>query len=136
MTKEQWIVYLWSIYPSGEFTQIWIVFLILFALAMFFVAINHFDGYEDETTIWSKMGKWKIGIPSILIVFIIVSYLVPKRDYFILIIATPYIVDSGKSVIESLQDPNSKLSKLNKMTDKALDKALVYLDENDQAKDK
>ena len=136
MTKEQWLVYLWSIYPQGVFTQIWIVFLILFALAMFFVAINHFDGYEDETTIWSKMGKWKIGIPSILIVFIIVSYLVPKRDYFILIIATPYIVDSGKSVIESLQDPNSKLSKLNKMTDKALDKALVYLDENDQAKDK
>ena len=91
---------------------------------------NHFDGYEDETTLWSKMGKWKIAIPSILVVFIILSYLVPKRNHFLLIIATPYVVDSGKSIIESLQDPNSKLSKLNQMTDKALDKALMYFDEN------
>lgn len=134
MTKEQWLVYLWSIYPSGVFTQIWIVLLILFAIAIIFVAINHFDGYEDETTVWSKMGKWKIGIPSLLVIFIFLSLLIPKRDHFLLIIATPYVVDSDKSIIESLQDPNSKLSKLNKMTDKALDKALIYLDENEKDK--
>lgn len=135
MTKEQWLVYLWSIYPQGVFTQIWIVLFILFAIAIFFVAFNHFDGYADETTVWSKMGKWKIGIPSLLVIFIFLSLLIPKRDHFLLIIATPYVVDSGKSIIESLQDPNSKLYKLNKMTDKALDKVLVYLDENEKEKE-
>ena len=135
MTKEQWLVYLWSIYPQGVFTQIWIVLFILFAITICFVAFNHFDGCEDETTVWSKMGKWKIGIPSLLVIFIFLSLLIPKRDHFLLIIATPYVVDSGKSIIESLQDPNSKLYKLNKMTDKALDKVLVYLDENEKEKE-
>ena len=134
MTNEQWLVYLWSIYPNGLFIQIWAMLLIIFIIGMIPVAINHFDGYEDETTLWSKMGKWKIAIPSILVVFIILSYLVPKRDHFLLIIATPYVVDSGKSIIESLQDPNNKLYKLNKMTDKALDKALMYLGENENDK--
>ena len=134
MTNEQWLVYLWSIYPDGLFIQIWVMLLIIFIIGMIPVAINHFDGYEDETTLWSKMGKWKIAIPSILVVFIILSYLVPKRDHFLLIIATPYVVDSGKSIIESLQDPNNKLYKLNKMTDKALDKALMYLGENENDK--
>ena len=134
MTNEQWLVYLWSIYPDGLFIQIWVMLLIIFIIGMIPVAINHFDGYEDETTLWSKMGKWKIAIPSILVVFIILSYLVPKRDHFLLIIATPYVVDSGKSIIESLQDPNNKLYKLNKMTDKALDKALMYFGENENDK--
>ena len=130
MTNEQWLVYLWSIYPNGLFIQIWVMLLIVFIIGMIPVAINHFDGYEDETTLWSKMGKWKIAILSILVLFIFLSYLVPKRDHFLLIIATPYAVEAGKSIIESLNDPTSKLSKLNQMTDKALDKALKYLDEN------
>ena len=130
MTNEQWLVYLWSIYPNGLFIQIWVMLLIIFIIGMIPVAINHFDGYEDETTLWSKMGKWKIAILSILVLFIFLSYLVPKRDHFLLIIATPYAVEAGKSIIESLNDPTSKLSKLNQMTDKALDKALKYLDEN------
>ena len=81
------------------------------------------------------MGKWKIIIPSVLLVLIFLSNLVPSnRNHFLYIIATPYVVDSGKSIIESLQDPNSKLSKLNQMTDKALDKALMYLGENENDK--
>ena len=81
------------------------------------------------------MGKWKIIIPSVLIVLLFLSNLVPSnRNHFLYIVATPYVVDSGKSIIESLQDPNSKLSKLNQMTDKALDKALKYLDENENDK--
>ena len=133
MTNEQWLVYLWSIYPNGEIMKVWIVILLSFIGLIMLVAILHFDGYEDEITLWSKMGKWKIAIPSILVLFIILSYLVPKRDHFLLIIATPYVVDSGKNIIESLQDPNSKLHKLNQMTDKALDKALKYLDEDKQS---
>ena len=81
------------------------------------------------------MGKWKAIVPSVLLVLIFLCNLIPNnRNHFLYIIATPYVVDSGKSILESLQDPNSKLSKLNQMTDKALDKALLYLDEDKKDK--
>ncbi len=131
MTKEQWLVYLWSIYPNGEFMHIWGFSLFAFSIGMIFVAIHHFGGYEDNTSLWSKMGKWKAIIPSILILFMFISYLVPKREYFAYIIATPYAVDSGKSIVESLQDPNSKLSKLNSIMDKGLDKIIIELEKPD-----
>ena len=129
MTNEQWLVYLWSIYPNGLFIQIWVMLLIIFIIGMIPVAINHFDGYEDETTLWSKMGKWKIAIPSILVMFIIISYLVPKRDHFILILATPYAVEAGKSLADSLSDPTSKMFKLNQLVDKSLEKMLKEFSE-------
>ena len=134
MTNEQWLVYLWSIYPNGTLVQIWIVLLILFAVSMMMLATFHFDGYEDKNTVWSKLGKWKIAIPSILIVFIILSYLVPKRDHFLLILATPYAVEAGKSLADSLNDPTSKMFKLNQLVDKGLEKMLKELSESEKVK--
>ena len=129
MTNEQWLVYLWSIYPNGEFIRLWGVLLILFATGIMIAAIHHFSGYGDGTTVWSKLGKWKIAIPSILIVFIILSYLVPKRDHFLLILATPYAVEAGKSLADSLNDPTSKMFKLNQLVDKGIEKMLKELSE-------
>ena len=129
MTNEQWLVYLWSIYPNGLFILTWTTLLIVFAIGMAFIAAIHFDGYEDETTVWSKLGKWKIAIPSILVLFIFLSLLVPKRDHFILILATPYAVEAGKSLADSLNDPTSKMFKLNKLVDKSLEKMLKELSE-------
>ena len=142
MTQEQWLVYIWSIYPNGGFQVFWVLSLVLVLGLLTFAAINYFSdisGYryseeEKNTYVWRKLGKYKVIVPSVLLLFIFLSNLVPNREHFIYIIATPYVVDSGKSIIESLQDPNSKLYKLNKMTDKALDKALVYLDENENDK--
>ncbi len=137
MTNEQWLVYLWSIYPSGGYQAFYVVCLIIFLLISGMLLVLHSDEKESgkPKTIWYKMGKWKIIIPSVLLVLIFLSNLVPSnRNHFLYIIATPYVVDSGKSIIESLQDPNSKLYKLNKMTDKALDKALMYLGENENDK--
>ena len=144
MTNEQWLVYLWSIYPNGGFQVFWVACLSIVFLFLFFTATSFFSdtgGYryseeEKNTYLWRKLGKYKVIVPSVLLLFIFLSNLVPNREHFIYIIATPYVVDSGKSIIESLQDPNSKLYKLNKMTDKALDKALVYLDENVKEGDK
>ena len=137
MTNEQWLVYLWSIYPSGGYQVFYVICLCTFLVFISFMLIMYSDTsdrYKTET-IWFKMGKWKIIIPSVLIVLLFLSNLVPSnRNYFLYIVATPYVVDSSKSIIESLQDPNSKLSKLNQMTDKALDKALKYLDENENDK--
>ena len=143
MTQEQWLVYLWSIYPNGGFQQFWAICLVLVAGLLTFTAASFFSdtgGYryteeEKNTYLWRQLGKWKVIVPSVLLSFIFFSNLVPSREHFVYIIATPYVVDSGKSIIESLQDPNSKLYKLNKMTDKALDKALLYLDENEKEKE-
>ena len=139
MTNEQWLVYLWSIYPSGGYQLFYVLCLIVFLFFIGFMLLLHSDASESDKpkTIWFRMGKWKVIIPSVLLVLIFLCNLIPNnKNHFLYIIATPYVVDSGKSIIESLQDPNSKLSKLNQMTDKALDKALVYLDENVKEGDK
>ena len=129
MTNEQWLVYLWSIYPNGLFIQLWSILLIVFAMGMVLIAAIHFEGDNDETTLWSKMGKWKIVIPSILVLFIFLSNLVPKRDHFILILATPYAVEAGKTITDSLNDPTSKMFKLNQLVDKGLEKMLQEISE-------
>ena len=129
MTNEQWLVYIWSIYPNGEFIQIWTTLFVTFIVGIFFIGIIHHEGENDETTMWSKLGKWKIIIPSILAIFIFISYLVPKRDHFLLILATPYAVEAGKSLADSLNDPTSKMFKLNQLVDKGLEKMLKEFSE-------
>ena len=142
MTQEQWLVYIWSIYPNGGFQVFWVISLTLLLALLTFAAVSYFSdtgGYryseeEKNTYLWRKLGKWKIIMPSVLLLFIFLSNLVPSREHFAYIIATPYVVESGKSIVDSLNDPSSKLSKLNQMTDKALDKALLYLGENENDK--
>ena len=144
MTNEQWLVYIWSIYPNGGFKVFWVISLTLVVALLTFAAASYFSDtgvyrYSEEeknTYLWRKLGKWKIIMPSILLLFIFLSNFVPSREHFAYIIATPYVVESGKSIVESLNDPSSKLSKLNQMTDKALDKALLYLDDDKQPEQK
>jgi len=113
-----------------------VVVLLTFAAISFFSDTGGYRYSEEEknTYLWRKLGKWKIIMPSVLLLFIFLSNFVPNREHFAYIIATPYVVESGKSIVDSLQDPNSKLSKLNQMTDKALDKALLYFDEDKNEK--
>ena len=134
MTNEQWLVYLWSIYPNGGFIHLWIVLLVVFTTGIMFASIFHFNGYTDKKTLWTILGKWKIIIPSILVLFIFLSNLVPKRDHFILILATPYAVEAGKSLADSLNDPTSKMFKLNQLVDKSLEKMLKELSEPEEGK--
>ena len=134
MTNEQWLVYIWSIYPNGGFMHLWIVFIVLFTTGIMFASIFHFNGYTNEKTLWAILGKWKIIIPSILVLFIFLSLLVPKRDHFILIMATPYAVEAGKSLADSLNDPTSKMFKLNQLVDKGLEKILKELSEPEVGK--
>ena len=133
MTNEQWLVYLWSIYPNGLFIQIWIFLLVIYTLFITVLAAIHFDVSKKDSA-WSKIGKWKITIPSILVLFIFLSLLVPKRDHFLLIIATPYAVEAGKSLADSLNDPTSKMFKLNQLVDKSLEKMLQELSEPEKGK--
>ena len=140
MTQEQWLVYLWSIYPNGGFKVFWVMSLVLVLGLLTFAAASFFSdtgGYryseeEKDTYLWRQLGKWKVIVPSVLLLFIFLSNLVPSREHFAYIIATPYVVESGKSIVDSLNDPASKLYKLNSIMDKGLDKALIYLDENEK----
>ena len=138
MTKEQWLVYLWSIYPQGGFQIFWVACLAMVFLFLCFTAVSFFtdtSGWrasrytevEKDTYVWRKLGKWKVIVPSVLLSFIFISNLVPSREHFAYIIATPYVVESGKSIVDSLNDPTSKLSKLNSIMDKGLDKVLEEL---------
>ena len=141
MTQEQWLVYIWSIYPNGGFQVFWVICLILVVALLTFTAINYFSdtsGYryseeEKNTYLWRKLGKWKIIMPSVLLLFIFLSNLFPSREHFIYIIATPYVVESGKSIVDSLNDPASKLYKLNSIMDKGLDKVLDELTKKEKS---
>ena len=138
MTQEQWLVYIWSIYPNGGFQVFWVACLAMVFLFLCFTAASFFtdtSGWrasryteiEKDTYVWRKLGKWKVTVPSVLLSFIFISNLVPSREHFAYIIATPYVVESGKSIVDSLNDPTSKLSKLNSIMDKGLDKVLEEL---------
>ena len=128
MTKEQWLVYLWSVYPDGEFMFIWVFLLVMSTIYIITIGAIHFDVSKEDSA-WSKMGKWKIIIPAMLVLFIFLSYLVPKRDHFLLILTTPYAVEAGKSLADSLNDPTSKMFKLNKLVDKGFERMLQEISE-------
>ena len=141
MTNEQWLVYIWSIYPNGGFQVFWVLSLTLVFLFLCFAAIGYFSdtsGYryseeEKNTYLWRKLGKYKVIVPSVLLLFIFLSTLVPNREHFAYIIATPYVVESGKSIVDSLNDPTSKLHKLNSIMDKGLDKVLEELNQKEKS---
>ena len=42
MTNEQWLVYLWSIYPSGGFQVFWVISLILVLALLTLAAASFF----------------------------------------------------------------------------------------------
>ena len=143
MTQEQWLVYIWSIYPNGGFQVFWVISLVLVLFFLLFVAASFFSdtsGWraarytetEKNTYLWRKLGKYKVIVPSVLLLFIFLSNLVPSREHFAYIIATPYVVESGKSIVDSLNDPASKLYKLNSIMDKGLDKVLEELNKKEK----
>ena len=130
MTKEQWLVYIWSIYPQGGYQMFWSVSLII---SVGFIAILYavYTVDYDNNSAWIKLGKWKL-FPLFFLVMAFLSNFVPSRDNFMYIVATPYVVDSGKSLIDSLQDENSKLYKINQIMDKSLEKVLKNLNEEEK----
>ena len=141
MTQEQWLVYIWSIYPNGGFQVFWVMCLCVVAVFLFIAAASFFsdtNGYryseeEKDTYLWRQLGKYKVIVPSVLLLFIFLSNLVPNREHFAYIIATPYVVESGKSIVDSLNDPTSKLHKLNSIMDKGLDKVLEELNKKEKS---
>lgn len=132
LTNEQWLVYLWSIYPQGGVSVFWFIsFCIsLVIVLILWIGYSGTDIGKRDSTQFVKMGKYKIFIPLFFMLMLFLSQLVPSRNNFMFIVATPYIVENGKSIVDSLQDPTSKAYKLNQLMDKGLDKMIIALDKN------
>ena len=148
MTNEQWLIYIYGIYPEGGFQIFYIVLLAIFLITTFIILrSNYYDivnaNYNPRTserfipetkqlaleqTMYLRLGKLKYIVPSILLLLSFLCNLVPNKSTFMYIVAAPYVVDSTKSLIDSLQDPTSKAYKLNQLLDKGLDKAIQALD--------
>ena len=140
-------IYIYSIYPEGGFQAFYVITAILSVLFILALRMNYFDtinkAYNPVTSEkftsqtkseylatlgYAKLGRLKIIIPAILIVLAFLCNFIPNKNAFIYIIATPYLVDGAKSAVDLLQDPTSKLYKINQLVDKGLDKALQELD--------
>lgn len=147
MTNEQWLVYIYSIYPDGGFQAFYMITAVLCLAFILLLRVNYFDSIERSfhpvtdkmftpetkaeylsTLGYSKLGKLKFILPSTLLFLALLCNFVPNKNAFIYIIATPYLVDGAKSTIDLLQDPTSKVYKINQLLDKGLDKALQELD--------
>ena len=152
MTNEQWLVYLYSIYPEGGFQAFYITTGILSIICLLLLKADYQnDTYRNYNPItdnkftpetkaeylsgklYPKLGRLKYVIPITLLSLAALCNLVPNKNAFIYIIATPYLVDGTKSAIDLLQDPTSKLYKVNQLLDKGLDRALQEL--SNQTKD-
>ena len=62
MTNEQWLVYLWSIYPNGGFQVFWVISLILVVALLTFAAASYFSDtggykYSEEEKKYLFMEK-------------------------------------------------------------------------------
>lgn len=121
MTKEQWFIYLYDIYPSGIF----FVFLNLFIVGLVgigvLIRVMNRISEEENRLILPSFAK-----PFFVVVIIMLSLLnfLPSKNAILAIVAAPYVVESGETLYESLGDKNSKLYKINKLLDSKLDELL------------
>lgn len=136
MTQEQWLVYLYGIWPDGNLSALWVFFLFSSVLGIaiwWIVTISTFDDLRENSlnhysqSPFKKCGK-KVYIPIVVFSLLVVtSSLIPNKQTLLYIVATPYLVDSGVSIVQALDNNTSKLYKLNKLLDTSLDKALLKL---------
>ena len=146
MTKEQLLVYIWSIYPEDGAKDFWVVLLILYLVFIIVIYFAYLLNYAEEGSdeereddkddkkeqpLFIRLGKWKVSSILFLLFMILLCNLIPKKEHFVYIVATPFVIESGKTISESLQDPNSKLFKLNKLTDKSLERLSESLDKTE-----
>ena len=94
MTKEQLLVYIWSIYPEGGAKDFWVVLLILylaFIIVIYFAYLlntaeegsdeEREDDKDDkkERPLFIRLGKWKVSGILFLLFMIFLCNLVPKK---------------------------------------------------------
>ena len=122
MTKEQWIIYLYGIYPEGGWKALWTILLVCFLLFILIIfAIHNVDKQNGESsTLWEELPKQLKIIPIIVLsILIFLSNLVPNKNVFLALVATPTVVKYIKHTLN-----NDRLKKIDKLFDITLDKML------------
>ena len=120
MSNEQWIIYLYGIYPTGGWSFLWGVLLLVTFIVLIPITVDHFatDESEQKNTVYTGLGNWKWILPSVLIFFLFLSSLVPSKNVFLTLVATPTIMEQFNA-----SSTDGKLMKLNNIIDLVLDKA-------------
>lgn len=137
MTQEQWIVYLYSVWPNGGFMLLYILAFCALGIYYGILADNRsLYNSNNPDSCWYKGNAPKVKhsklfkiTPVILILLIVLSNFVPDKKEFLMLVATPYLVDGSKSLINS-----EKASKFSEIIDLSLDKALSELKPKEQGK--
>lgn len=137
MTNEQWIVYLYTIWPDGGFSLLFLLGF-LFSLAITGVVSGYSADYDskDPNSSWYKEKapikvhkKKLIAFPAIFALLLALSNFVPDKKGFLLLVSTPYLVEGTKSIIGS-----DKVTKFSEIIDLSLDKAINELKPQEKVK--
>ena len=114
--NEMLIIYLYGIYPEGEIS------LVMFSVSLLIVGMWFIIWITEKDTVAEKfIQKWKFVFYISAIVWT-VGYFIPSKNTFLTMVATPHIIDS-------LESKTGKLNKIDKLFNKALDKALENINE-------
>jgi Na+/melibiose symporter-like transporter len=122
MTKEQWFLYLYSIYPDRGFIVFMIIIIGLIALVFFLTKI-HDSHNEEKEKAQNNAEKFARKYFYVSIVIIAILMLLPSKKMAVAIYFTP-------DVIKYLDSNNTKLDKIDDILDLAIDKAIKNLKEN------
>ena len=130
MTDTQWIIYIYGIYPEGGWTVLWMILLVAYTIFIAAIGVNNiseskYRSYKPEDYLLNRLSWFKkYGISLLLGFMIFLSNLVPPKNTFLALAATPTVV---KHITESMD--HGKLKKLDKLFDLVLDKAEEELKE-------
>ncbi len=114
MSYEQLIIYIYGIYPTGGITVILLIAVVLMLVAWGPIT----DMGENIGPVYQKW--WNIFKPLSIVTAVVLTlgYFVPDKNTFLVMVATP-------AIMESAQAKDGKLYRL----DKIIDQALVRADE-------
>ena len=131
MTREQWLIYLYGIYPDkGFFGLVFVIgFLLVIAriLSPLHTAILDSDCEKNYTCLHHTL--YTVRNIVIFAVLLLLASLTPSKKVAVAIFAVPYGVDM-------LENNNSKITKLDEILDLSLDKVISNLKQADEIRNK
>lgn len=135
MSNEQWIIYLYGVWPDGGWSALLTLLFSLYAFYAGIVASHYADHISDwrewkgskeeymKNALYAKTVKpYFIKALVSFVILITLANFVPNKNTFLALVATP-------SLVESLESETGKLHKLNKLMDLGIDKAMEKLEE-------
>ncbi len=118
MTYEQFIIYLYGIYPTGGIT----VAAIIIAMITISIYIITTETEDLPKTFADLPRKIKV-IVWVTVSTMVIGYFIPSKNAFLAIVATPLLMESAK---------DGRLDKIDQLLDMALAKAQKKITETEK----